>query len=83
MPRKRGHKKETGKMEKILIKKGRGWVEITLRGGQYQVPAGDAGTYLTRSRDDAEAYARRFGAIIRDCDGKPMNKAEIANNKNF
>lgn len=64
-------------METILIKKGKGYVEVCYLDGQYQVPAGSAGTYLTHSRTDAEEYARTFGAIATDFDGKPLSKSEI------
>lgn len=63
----------------LAVRKGRGYVVVVYdaRASQYRVPAGAAGTYLTRSEPDAIDYAAAFGAIRRDEDGRPARLRDI------
>lgn len=47
------------------------------RAAQYRVPAGSAGTYLTRKREDAFQYAAAWGSIRRRDDGRPARLRDI------
>lgn len=71
----------------FAVRRKRGYVVVTYdeRAAQYRVPAGSAGTYLTRKREDAIEYAAAFGSIRRRDDGRPAHlrdiKAEITNSQ--
>lgn len=67
-------------MSAELIKSGRGWVKVEWHQdkGQYHVAAKSGGTYMTRSHDDAVAYAKAFGRQEKSEDGRVLLKREIA-----
>ena len=63
----------------LAVRRKSGYVVVTWdgRAAQYCVPAGSAGTYLTRSREDAIEYAAAFGSIRRREDGRPARLRDI------
>lgn len=63
----------------VRRKSGYGYVVVTYdeRAAQYRVPAGSAGTYLTRKRGDAIEYAAAFGSIRRRDDDSPASLRDI------
>ena len=67
----------------LAVRRGGGYVVVTwdARAAQYRVPAGYAGTYLTRLRADAIEYAACFGSIRRrEDDGRPARLRDIKAN---
>ena len=63
----------------LAVRRKSGYVVVTWdgRAAQYRVPAGSAGTYLTRNREDAIEYAAAFGSIRRRDDGRPARLRDI------
>lgn len=65
----------------IAVRRKDGYVIVTYdeRAAQYRVPAGSAGTYMTRKREDAIEYAAAFGSIRRrdEDDGRPARLRDI------
>ena len=63
----------------IAVRRKGGYVVVTWdeRAAQYRVPAGSAGTYLTRKREDAIQYAAAWGSIRRRDDGRPARLRDI------
>jgi len=63
----------------IAVRRKGGYVVVTWdeRAAQYRVPAGSAGTYLTRKREDAIQYAAAWGSIRRLDDGRPARLRDI------
>lgn len=63
----------------LAVRRKSGYVVVTWdeRAAQYRVPAGSAGTYLTRKREDAIEYAAAFGSIRRRDDGRPARLRDI------
>lgn len=63
----------------LAVRRKKGYVIVTWdeRAAQYRVPAGSAGTYLTRDREDAIEYAADFGSICRHDDGRPARLRDI------
>lgn len=63
----------------FAVRRKRGYVVVTYdeHAAQYRVPAGPAGTYLTRKREDAIEYAAVFGSIRRRDDGRPACLRDI------
>lgn len=61
----------------VRRKSGYGVVTWDGRAAQYRVPAGSAGAYLTRNREDAIEYAAAFGSIRRRDDGRLARLRDI------
>ncbi len=63
----------------LAVRRKSGYVVVTWddRAAQYRVPAGSAGTYLTRKREDAIKYAAAFGSIRRRDDDRPARLRDI------
>ena len=63
----------------LAVRRKSGYVVVTYdeRAAQYRVPAGSAGTYLTRKREDAIEYAAAFGSIRRRDDDRPARLRDI------
>lgn len=63
----------------LAVRRKSGYVVVTWdeRAAQYRVPAGSAGTYLTRKWEDAIEYAAAFGSIRRRDDDRPARLRDI------